>query len=399
MKNKNFKRQLVGQIIPITLAVIFIVFITNFQLVRKGTSPLGAGKASAAAYVATMLNECAPNGKHETHNGSHMACLEKISADALSKFELKDVMIAAEKSSVSSWIANDCHDLAHSIGKMGYKKYQNFPQAVMQCTAYCFYGCFHSVAEEYFVNKYKNVDGAVKSLKKLLPGDDITNACEQASHTEMEQGLCYSNLFHGLGHAYMAISANDVPGSLKLCDESFKGEDTTANVSCYFGVFMINSRKPLTADILDPCDKINKKYQKACYDDKAGSVFTRDVAKNISICKMFPLEFIENCFSKISKKDSTTSRDINLLTKDCDLLPAKYRNGCVKDTMLDLASRFPNDYKFLMDYCSAVGVDNRKFCYDQIYLQMKWLHNDANVQTACGYIQDDKDYAAWCKNY
>lgn len=392
-------------IVSVCVLAFIGYFATSFLLNKSSTA---LPSLTVTEYVKTKMVDCETD--HFMHHdmdtlknatpANERNCLDKISEDILSKYTLKEALVGIEKNSNTSWLATDCHDFAHAIGKAGYGKYKDFTKSITGCTSYCNYGCFHAVAEEYFKDKYKTIMNAEISLSTNSPEIDIKNVCKMNGPDYPHKDLCYRNLFHGLGHAFMAISGNNVNKSLRLCDFSvFKNNQLNPAESCYFGVFMINSQYSDNNDILSPCNTIDGKYQAACYSDKTGSIFTGDIVKNIDICKSFPIELQEQCFSRISVKHSISIRDITILKKDCDLIPiAKYRGGCVKDIVRNIVNRFGTDYKLSIDYCYILDAEYKKDCYGEVYNYMDWLHDETNKKVACDYMKDDKKYISWCTN-
>jgi hypothetical protein len=149
-----------------------------------------------------------------------------------------------------------CHSLAHAIGHAAGERYRNVAEAYRHGDRFCASGYYHGAMEAI-------VAGPDRSRALDRP-DQICGGMRRGS---VDQGNCS----HGLGHGFMAVRANDVPASLRLCDRLSADYQRT---NCYDGVFMQNvmaaddSRHP--SRYLDPnqplrlCSLLAARYQGSC---------------------------------------------------------------------------------------------------------------------------------------
>ncbi len=115
-----------------------------------------------------------------------------------------------------------CHSLAHVIGHAAGERYRDVAEAYRHGDGFCASGYYHGAMEAI-------VAGPDRSRALDRPDE----ACAGLRRHSVDEGNCA----HGLGHGFMAVRANDVPASLRLCDRL--SADYERN-NCYDGVFMQN---------------------------------------------------------------------------------------------------------------------------------------------------------------
>lgn len=157
-------------------------------------------------------------------------------------------------------VTKDGHDLQHQIGRTAARTSGGDWEIFLKCPDDFFLGCKHGFFEAMLGELGTSVDAA-------------SSVCEKAPRTE--QVFC----FHGMGHGIMMAQANDVHGSLEVCDE-LRG--SKAKRGCYQGVFMENvnaagrgeTRKGVLdpTDVLAPCNRIHARYRSECYGQHADYV-------------------------------------------------------------------------------------------------------------------------------
>jgi hypothetical protein len=149
-----------------------------------------------------------------------------------------------------------CHTLAHVVGRAAGERFGDVAEAYRRGDRFCASGYYHGAMEAI-------VAGPAGSRALDRP-DEVCDGLPRAS---VDQGNCS----HGLGHGYMAVRANDVPASLRLCDR-LSADYERGN--CYDGVFMQNvmarddPRHP--SRYLDPnrplrlCWALAARYRRSC---------------------------------------------------------------------------------------------------------------------------------------
>ena len=109
-----------------------------------------------------------------------------------------------------------CHNIAHELGHIFYRKYGDFTKAAKAQDDLCGSGYIHGVIEEKF--------GDI--AERAIP-DVVKTLCEP-----VQDSRCY----HGVGHGLMFATKFDYKKSLRYCD--LYPKDSDARVNCSDGVFM-----------------------------------------------------------------------------------------------------------------------------------------------------------------
>lgn len=182
-----------------------------------------------------------------------------------------------------------CHTLAHFIGQELYRRAGSAPEAFNSCDGTCYGGCYHGVVEGYLSG-----GGSL---------DNLTQAC--SGIVDPSSGL-YQDCLHGLGHGVMALTGDNLPQSLAVCDK-FSQPDY-----CYMGVFMENSSSPTNpdhpsqflkaSDPLYPCDSLAEKYLPTCYTEQSNYFYQLsqgDWSKTIGLCLTVPTPYRAGCISYV----------------------------------------------------------------------------------------------------
>ncbi len=117
-----------------------------------------------------------------------------------------------------------CHSVMHLIAHAAVHEFKNFGVAMNHGTTLCQNGYYHGVIEEYLRNE--NVDA--------LSGDDLRNFCP-TSFKATSSPTDTLNCIHGIGHALMYMTRNDLPKSLVRCGDFL---DDHMRSQCLTGAFM-----------------------------------------------------------------------------------------------------------------------------------------------------------------
>lgn len=120
--------------------------------------------------------------------------------------------------------AGACHSVMHQIAHVAVHEFKNFGNAMYHGTTLCQNGYYHGVVEEYLRNE--NVD--------VLTPTDLQNFCRTSlSATSLATDTL--NCIHGIGHALMYMTRNDLPKSLVRCGDFL---DDHMRSQCLTGAFM-----------------------------------------------------------------------------------------------------------------------------------------------------------------
>lgn len=187
-----------------------------------------------------------------------------------------------------------CHSLVHVIGHAAGERYGSIASAYRRGDRFCASGYYHGVMEAI-------VEGPARSRALDRP-DTI---CAGLRRGSVDEGNCA----HGLGHGFMAVGANDVPASLRLCDRLSAGYERR---NCYDGVFMQN-------------------------------VMAEDDPRH-------PSRYLDR------------ARPLRL----CSLLAPRYAESCVKRQVLYALEATRGDFRTIFDLCRRLGTGARQPCDRQL---------------------------------
>src|SRR3989344_4745084 len=216
----------------------------------KKSNPLGMPSVAfenlePEQYILEKMGNCYTNYQSN--------CYAEAAADFFRLFGTKKVLDIFEAEESKPQIFARCHEAAHYLGRLEYKDKQSIREAYRQCSPVCHGGCYHGVIEGYFLQKNIYVYGNQNITSEIL------GTCGKLE--DYGQPRLYYECLHGIGHAMMLISGDELPDSLKLCDNLRNDEEREA---CYSGAFMESSSSSTNEyhtskytkadDPLYPCD-------------------------------------------------------------------------------------------------------------------------------------------------
>lgn len=297
--------------------------------------------------------------------------------DVPNRFECYDLEVAALSKKYSTravleaialdnsrQLVKDCHIFTHAIGHQVYKESDSFLSAFSGCSEYCFSGCYHGIAEEHFSQLF--IDGAPVTADTF---SELTTFFKQCAAAE-ENELCwkeFGDALHGVGHALMFVSGNDVIEALEQCDHVSPQGTPRA---CYDGVFMSNNENffeqgsdTLFAkldDPLFPCTTLEKTYQPTCYKSVAEYRLSGTPDENLALCARFPSSEQQYCFEQVVRADTVNISDASALARVCNDLGANFQEFCVRGTARYLTDKYDAEQSTL--FCDALKPGLKEFC-------------------------------------
>jgi hypothetical protein len=161
--------------------------------------------------------------------GAHarVMCLQPIFAAKLGEFTAAEIIEQARQLQGQGKI-DDCHHIAHNIGKklMGFTG--SVEAAFNACTHSCIDGCFHGVMQAY-------VPGL--SPEELEMTATMPEKCRTLADASDEgnKEWKYRQCIHGLGHGLVLKYGEDIARSTQTCQEL---PDSWHQDRCLGGVFM-----------------------------------------------------------------------------------------------------------------------------------------------------------------
>ena len=155
-----------------------------------------------------------------------------------------------------------CHAITHAIGQAAVRKYSTVAEAFRYGDNACGSGYYHGVMQGFALTLGR---------EKLL--SDLDAVCAGVPGKE-RKSLDYFNCVHGLGHAIMAVRADELFDALHDCDGLTGSMEQNA---CVNGVFMENlivdgahgghySKYLKPGEPLYPCTAVREQYKAECFD-------------------------------------------------------------------------------------------------------------------------------------
>ena len=215
-----------------------------------------------------------------------------------------------------------CHSLIHEIGHRAYEKYGDFGQAVAYRDEICNSGYLHGVIEWAFKDS-PDVPTAMRTI------------CEPYPFGKFLSWECY----HGVGHGAMFSTANDLPGSVKLCEAYAR---RFARDSCLNGVYMENfntsqqlhpSRYRDPNDLFFPCNLPDTTHKSDCYlyaPTYFLSFHPNDYASALEWCTTAERGFAQTCAAGVgSEAIKENLNDPKMVEATCLAAPAGLQGSCL----------------------------------------------------------------------
>jgi hypothetical protein len=326
-------------------------------------------------------------------------CYEKAGDDFAKKFTLPTILAIFEQNEDKPEIFSRCHQVTHYLGREEFFRTHSVPVSFHNASSACHGGSYHGIIEGYF--KYKGIS----LLDTPALESNIRSVCGKSS--DYEKATIYSECVHGIGHAMMFITSNELPESLAFCDSLLSRSDQT---TCYGGVFMENSSsstnldhptKYLKADdALYPCDSLEERYLETCYSYQS-SYFSRiaqfDWTKVDALCQSIPVAYQSGCFRFIGSNQVGFTQDMNKRKANCNLLStAAHRTLCYDGLVGALAGRFNTDFPLIASFCAMLAEGDKAHCYEQVgYSLLGWEKSPQDLVAKCATIPEQV-YADAC---
>lgn len=318
---------------------------------------------------------------------------EKTLTDALESIGIKKAMSKLVEES-SGGRTSDCHQEAHTIGRLGYKVYEE--KAFGQCDPSCHSGCYHGAMESFLH------ESGTENLAQ-----NIDRICK-AFDTSFGEFEC----LHGVGHGVLAYMDYDVPAGLEECENL---STTFGQRSCIGGLFMENvltgeglgaSKKQDHAtnwlnktDPYFPCNKIdqNPDVQYECYQMQTSwmlYMYRYDFDKVAKACLKAPANYISVCFKSFGRDAAGhTLRDPQKILEMCNKVPRTkdYYNQCIigaVNVIIDFWG--PNLKNQATELCALLPEPGKKTCYQTLAERIPNLFNNTEQRQKMCYTFEEQ---------
>lgn len=261
----------------------------------------------------------------------------------------------------NAYVISQCHPLMHVIGRAASEGFENPGDAFAKGDSFCWSGYYHGVMEG-IVGRIglKNIAGRLDGICANIKGKEVYS-------------FDYYNCVHGLGHGLMAITQDELFGSLDYCG---KLTGDWEQVSCASGIFMenviIDNKNHFTKylkpnDPLYPCPEVSEKYKQPCYLMQSSyilKVVGGDFGKTFAWCEKAEAGYQNTCYESIGRDASGHSvSNVTATRKTCLLgKPGDEQEHCVIGAVKDFISYYHSD-KEAKDLCNSFAAENlRSVC-------------------------------------
>lgn len=335
----------------------FFIVIAPRPLVHEyGVREPGKGE-DAVSYLRAQIRACVASGE-ATWRGR---CFRELGSVISGAFSLPQALKALSAIDEEEGIKQQCHALTHYLGANEFKRTGSLGETTRACSTAiaCGEGCFHGAVEGY-----------VGSISGDLSTSTIATTCRREdAHNDTEYFACT----HGLGHAFMLVTDNNLPVALKGCDFV---HGSLERDYCYAGVFMedvFSYGSPDHPSTLDPhnpaalCSGLLERYLPACFG--AASSFTVQIEKSnytavAGFCTQLPVAQQKWCYRAIGADAPLTLSDTAAIARACEVAPrGSSRSYCLAGALDFLAQGTGGDTERILSLCSNVAQGDASACF------------------------------------
>jgi hypothetical protein len=249
-----------------------------------------------------------------------------------------------------------CHPVVHALGREIFRIKGNIHDAFLACDQTCHSGCYHGAVERFLRGDSKDTARHVtqSEILRKAPG-----ACDAKAPRRI-----YFQCLHGLGHALMYFTENELDPSLQGCDAL---PDGWSRESCYGGVFMENlasaapeKRVVSETDVQYPCNQVGVKYRRACYWMQTSRMQEMGLTpeRQFEECaKAGP--FAVDCAQSIGRDLSNMSRtgESAVAAEKCEQAEGEARRACVRGVVYALIDN-TWDLSYANPFCAALQQES-----------------------------------------
>ena len=332
------------------IAVLFLLFLIG---------------VATAGYLMITLN---PYSKTKLDHG----CLVANNAlpDCYSRYytdyaETAGVQVAIDtlrtRSKTDPVLYASCHNTMHTLGRVAYRAYGSLPVSFQYADYFCWSGYYHGV-----------VEGALRGVREeSVSRETLRDLCSPTTAMEPRSSDQF-NCIHGIGHALMYMTGNNLPQSLKRCEDL--GDDWSVQ-HCATGVFMENtladgadhkSAYLPTEDMHYPCTIVDVRFKEACYLVQSGLIikkFAGDFAQSFAFCDAIPEPGLRTQCARGLGKEAAQRGFYDKVTaaRTCERAPSELIADCFFGVISDLEGQYHDD-DISKTFCEAVSAPLRTQC-------------------------------------
>jgi len=246
--------------------------------------------------------------------------------------------------------------------------YDHLDKSILQLvpSVICTSGSIHGVVEGYMIEQqWEEITD-----EKLT--EFVFTVCQSARNDSVR--ALYLECIHGIGHALMFITGNNLPLSLKLCDNVPPLPPMSDATLCYSGVFMENNlgaagdNRTASGHVSDylsrpddplyPCSILEEQYLPLCYQYRADFSLrlNGDFDKAIELCLQVPDKYQSFCFYRLGKSISYRIPEHVQVIAMCDkvypLAGSTLRLKCLEGVIAVILWKYEDDAGKLASFCN-----------------------------------------------
>jgi len=360
--------------------VVFVLAFTTFALTKDHFRE----KRS----LAELYQGCIDREKKEVGQ-----CLKELAEYLYGNYKITEVEAGID--TLDPEKLQKCHELMHYLGWVAYKKEKSLSETFLVASGKCDSGMYHGIIEEY-INEAK-VDYASKEFI-----DIITNAC---SFIESRESAIKSICHHGLGHALMFITENDLASSLDYCNHLENGWAS----SCFGGALMENIETKgvsntgghvkefaYKADDPDyPCNVLKDDYKNYCYVYRGVFEASKgEFDQAFKKCLNISAGYQSRCFWGVGNNIPTPVWSSRTSGEKCDLaLEVSHQayEQCIHGAMNFLIQLNLGSASAAAEFCDAIQKEYKDLCYRRAGFEFGgWLRAEEELQSKCSIFPDIK---------
>lgn len=363
------------------LAIILLLIVILITAYGRGPSS-NISKEELNKFIGDKMIECGNQGNN--------ACYKNMADILATDYKIKDVLEIFEQNENNPIFFAKCHTTLHFLGQEAYKIAKNTSRALAEGTPICFAGFYHGVLEAYLTEK--DLINNETELAKVIP-----NLCGTENNFAVKK--IYNECLHGLGHALMFATGDNLPTSLKLCDALKSEADRNW---CYSGSFMENSTSSTNKDHpskylksddpMYPCNILESKYGNTCYMLQSfyfAEISKYDWGKTEKLCKQIPKEYQAGCFNAIGQTLVGFTQDLKVMRDSCYSMENKNdRISCLYGIIGGLGERYNDGWSRVLTFCNdTVAEEDKSKCYYRaIESSRNWISDENTLRTFCSQI-------------
>lgn len=330
-------------------------------LAREKTSLINANPESKTEIKeANSLPEL--DCQNQSGSTGIFACYEKFYQELVAGSDPKAAMVDLKtRYHYEPYVKNECHQLAHIIGRAATAKYPTVDEAYIRGDSACWSGYYHGVIESVML--------AIGSSN--INFETLDGICRNLADRE-RYSFNHYNCVHGIGHGAMYINGNELFVALDTCD---KLQDHWEKSSCWGGAFMENiiadnknhfTRYLKSDDPLYPCNAVRDNQKSTCYLMQTSYMLKLkggDFTSVFTLCGTVGEAYVEICYQSLGRDASGWTISDPVRTKSYCLLGSDERaqSNCIIGAVKDFISYHHSDVQATA-FCNSLEKGLKNIC-------------------------------------